>query len=178
MNDFFYIKGVLDTKLLAETLDEDNRDRDFFSIGIDTVHGEPSLSNTTITGHHKSFLLIDRDEKLVPSNFKEFVKIFGGQKTKSSVNVISIFGKIGDGKSHTLNASIFNDEVFKTSSEQGACTKGVYGAYDPEMNALVLDTEGMSGSSGQENQKIRILWKVSGRFQFFYTYYKRFCFFL
>lgn len=63
------------------------------------------------------------------------------------VKVVSIFGNTGEGKSYTLNKVFFNgEEVFKTSSSQISCTLGVWAKYDPNLNVICLDTEGLLGS--------------------------------
>ena len=77
------------------------------------------------------------------------------------VKVVSIVGNTGDGKSHTLNHVFFDgQEVFATSSQPASCTLGVWAAFDKATNTIVLDTEGMMGSSGNSNQRIRMLLKV------------------
>ena len=80
-----------------------------------------------------------------------------GQASK----VVSIFGNTGDGKSHTLNNTFFNGkEVFKTSASQLSCTVGVWSAYEPNSNTIILDTEGLLGTSSNNNQRTRLLLKV------------------
>jgi len=77
------------------------------------------------------------------------------------VKVVSIFGNTGDGKSHTLNQTLFGGrEVFTTSHLQTSCTAGVWAAYDPAHHAIVLDTEGLLGVSANENRRTRLLLKV------------------
>ena len=77
------------------------------------------------------------------------------------MKVVSIFGNTGDGKSHTLNHTFFDGkEVFATSSSQLSCTVGVWAAYDDVNRAIVLDTEGLLGVSGNQNQRTRLLLKV------------------
>lgn len=49
----------------------------------------------------------------------------------------------------------------RTSSNQASCTLGVWGAFDPNTKALVLDTEGMLGISSSAKQRKRLLLKVS-----------------
>jgi len=81
--------------------------------------------------------------------------------TSMRVKVVSVFGNTGDGKSHTLNHTFFNGvEVFHTSSEQDACTLGVWAAFDPHLRVICLDTEGLLGSTSHENQRTRLLLKV------------------
>lgn len=81
--------------------------------------------------------------------------------TSIRVKVVSVFGNTGDGKSHTLNHTFFNGvEVFHTSSQQDACTLGVWAAFDPHLKVICLDTEGLLGSTSHENQRTRLLLKV------------------
>lgn len=85
--------------------------------------------------------------------------------TSIRVKVVSVFGNTGDGKSHTLNHTFFNGvEVFHTSSEQDACTLGVWSAFDPHLRVICLDTEGLLGSTSHENQRTRLLLKVIMRY--------------
>ena len=80
-----------------------------------------------------------------------------GQASK----VVSIFGNTGDGKSHTLNKTFFNGkEIFKTSASQLSCTVGIWAAYEPFSRTIVLDTEGLLGTSSNTNQRMRLLLKV------------------
>lgn len=75
--------------------------------------------------------------------------------------MVSIFGNTGDGKSFTMNECFFNGkEVFHTSSEQDSCTIGIWVAYDRNLNVICIDTEGMLGSTNNENQRMRLLLKV------------------
>ncbi|XP_050548428.1 zinc finger FYVE domain-containing protein 1-like [Daktulosphaira vitifoliae] len=112
--------------------------------------------------HSHSFLLLDEKERLKVPNVETFVKRLYGYKNNSPVKVISIFGNTGDGKSHTLNQCFFKgSEVFRTSSEQKACTVGIWVAFDPTLNIVCLDTEGFSGSALHNKQRIRLLLKVS-----------------
>ena len=77
------------------------------------------------------------------------------------MKVVSIFGNTGDGKSHTLNHVFFQgQEVFRTSAHQHSCTVGIWAAYSPLRKALVIDTEGLLGTSDNENQRTRLLLKV------------------
>lgn len=78
------------------------------------------------------------------------------------MKVVSIFGNTGDGKSYTLNHALFNgDDIFRTSNEQDSCTLGVWAAFDPKLNVICLDTEGLLGSTRNKNQRMRLLLKVS-----------------
>ena len=80
---------------------------------------------------------------------------------ETGMKVVSIFGNTGDGKSHTLNHTFFDgQEIFPTSSSQLSCTVGVWAAYDDVNRAIVLDTEGLLGVSGNQNQRTRLLLKV------------------
>lgn len=80
---------------------------------------------------------------------------------QTNMKVVSIFGNTGDGKSHTLNHTFFDSkEVFATSSSQLSCTVGVWAAYDGVNHAIILDTEGLLGVSGNQNQRTRLLLKV------------------
>lgn len=77
------------------------------------------------------------------------------------VKVVSIFGNTGDGKSYTLNHALFNgDDIFRTSNEQDSCTLGVWAAFDPKLNVICLDTEGLLGTTRNKNQRMRLLLKV------------------
>lgn len=74
---------------------------------------------------------------------------------------MSIFGNTGDGKSYTLNKTFFDGwEVFKTSSAQDACTFGVWAAYCPSLEIIVIDTEGFLGQASNPNIRARMLLKV------------------
>lgn len=80
----------------------------------------------------------------------------------AGVKVLSIFGNTGDGKSHTLNHILFGGEtVFYTSKSPSSCTVGVWAAYDPTLSLVVLDTEGLLGAAVKQNQRMRLLLKVS-----------------
>ncbi|XP_043264468.1 zinc finger FYVE domain-containing protein 1-like isoform X4 [Colletes gigas] len=90
----------------------------------------------------KSFLLIDEQEYLKVSTAKQFVEKLNCSAKDVKVKVVSVFGNIGDGKSHMLNQTFFKGkEVFKTSNKQNSCTIGVWAAFDPLLNVICLDTE-------------------------------------
>ncbi|XP_014482879.1 PREDICTED: zinc finger FYVE domain-containing protein 1-like [Dinoponera quadriceps] len=109
----------------------------------------------------KSFLLLDAQEKLMVSNAKEFLQKLHCVDQDAKVKVVSIFGNTGDGKSHTMNQTFFRGkEIFKTSNEQDCCTLGVWAAFDPELNVICLDTEGLQGVTNCENERMRLLLKV------------------
>lgn len=94
------------------------------------------------------------------SSTEQFLRRLGCDGSR--VKVVSVFGNTGDGKSHTLNQVFFNgEERFKTSSEQDSCTLGVWAAYDPNLRVICLDTEGLLGNTNHENQRTRLLLKVS-----------------
>lgn len=89
----------------------------------------------------------------------EFISKLGCDDAQ--IKVVSIFGNTGDGKSHTLNHTFFaGKEVFKTSATQQSCTVGVWAAFDPVHNAIIVDTEGLLGVSANTNQRTRLLLKV------------------
>lgn len=80
----------------------------------------------------------------------------------AGVKVLSIFGNTGDGKSHTLNHILFGGKsMFYTSKSPSSCTVGVWAAYDPTLSLVALDTEGLLGAAANQNQRMRLLLKVS-----------------
>ncbi|XP_061698985.1 zinc finger FYVE domain-containing protein 1-like [Syngnathoides biaculeatus] len=107
-----------------------------------------------------SFLLVDENEEMQIEDDAVFVKKLNcgaGELLK----VVSIFGNTGEGKSHTLNHTFFmGREVFKTSPTQESCTVGVWAAFDPFHNVVVIDTEGLLGNSSKQGQRTRLLLKV------------------
>lgn len=105
-----------------------------------------------------SFLLLDAQEELTVPSAEFLQRLNCGKKNK--VKVISIFGDIDDRKCHAMNQTIFKGkEVFKTSnkqnrtlggvfkipSRQNSHTLGVWAAYDPTLNVICLNTEGLQG---------------------------------
>ncbi|XP_050408229.2 zinc finger FYVE domain-containing protein 1 [Patella vulgata] len=107
-----------------------------------------------------SFRLSTEEEHLEIENEPEFLEKLGCEENEL-VKVISIFGNTGDGKSYTLNHTLFDGkEVFKTSSDQNSCTIGTWAAYDPQRKAVAIDTEGLLGVSPNQNQRTRLLLKV------------------
>ncbi|XP_076756713.1 zinc finger FYVE domain-containing protein 1 isoform X1 [Xylocopa sonorina] len=109
----------------------------------------------------RSFLLIDGQEYLRVSSAEQFVEKLNCSDKDPKVKVVSIFGNTGDGKSHTLNKTFFKgEEVFKTSNDQHSCTLGVWAAFDPALNVICLDTEGLLGVTSYENERTRLLLKV------------------
>ncbi|MGH0124442.1 UNVERIFIED_CONTAM: hypothetical protein FKN15_073057 [Acipenser sinensis] len=82
-------------------------------------------------------------------------------KQDEHLKVVSIFGNTGEGKSHTLNHTFFmGREVFQTSPAQESCTVGVWAALDPLHRVVVMDTEGLLGTSSNLGQRTRLLLKV------------------
>ncbi|XP_064408780.1 zinc finger FYVE domain-containing protein 1 [Latimeria chalumnae] len=108
----------------------------------------------------KSFLLVNENEILQVKDEEDFVDKLGCVPD-CSIKVLSIFGNTGDGKSHTLNWTFFESkEVFSTSPTQDSCTVGVWAAYNTALPLLVLDTEGLLGTTANQNQRNRLLLKV------------------
>lgn len=96
------------------------------------------------------------------SSARAFLQRLHCQDPMARVKVVSIFGNTGDGKSYTLNHALFNgDDIFRTSNEQDSCTLGVWAAFDPKLNVICLDTEGLLGTTRNKNQRMRLLLKVS-----------------
>lgn len=92
---------------------------------------------------------------------EHFLRNLGSLDPRTKVKVVSVFGNTGDGKSYMLNHTFFNKiEVFKTSSTQSSCTIGAWAAYDPQLKIICVDTEGLLGTSENENQRTRLLLKV------------------
>lgn len=119
-----------------------------------SLHGMPSLQGINMKSSMpsfdelQSFLLIDGREYLKVSNAEQFVEKLNCTENGLKIKVVSIFGNTGDGKSHTLNQTFFKGkEIFKTSNEQSSCTLGVWAAFDPTLNVICLDTEGLLGKS-------------------------------
>ena len=109
----------------------------------------------------QSILLMDHTEQLSITSPSELCSRLGCDSS-AVTKVVSILGKTGEGKSHTLNQTFFcGEEVFPTSSQQTSCTSGVWASFEPSLQALVLDTEGMLGTSHNENVRTRLLLKVT-----------------
>ncbi|OXU20485.1 hypothetical protein TSAR_001428 [Trichomalopsis sarcophagae] len=131
-----------------------------------SLHGVNSLVNqnskvSRLCDSLQSFLLIDGNEYLKVSNSEQFIQKLHCTSNDLKVKVVSIFGNTGDGKSYTLNQTFFHGyEVFRTSSEQNSCTLGVWAAFDPGLNVICLDTEGLLGITSHENARTRLLLKV------------------
>lgn len=123
------------------------------------IHAEESLGNLEFEG--KSVLLFDGNERLCVNSEKHFLERLRIKDEVQKVKVVSIFGNTGEGKSYTLNETFFNGEnVFRTSADQVSCTLGVWAAYDPTLNVICLDTEGLLGITKKEDQRTRLLLKV------------------
>lgn len=109
----------------------------------------------------KSFLLLDTSEYLKVPSAEKFARCLGCPDASTKVKVVAIVGNSGDGKSYTMNKVFFQgEEVFETSSEQTSCTMGVWAAFDPCLNVIALDTEGLLGSTTREDQRTRLLLKI------------------
>lgn len=108
----------------------------------------------------KSVPLLDDQEHLLIKSEATFLKALSIPPNRK-VKVVSIFGNTGEGKSFTLNHVFFDGErVFRTSASQRSCTIGVWAMYDPKLNVICLDTEGLLGVSKKESQRTRLLLKV------------------
>ncbi|KAL8583835.1 hypothetical protein ACOMHN_040304 [Nucella lapillus] len=139
----------------------------------DLCHGAENLISREIDGvdsnddshsvdgpSAKSFLLVDDKEELQVRDEEVFMQHLGCSKD-ARVKILSIFGNTGDGKSHTLNHTFFNGrKVFQTSASQNTCTLGVWAAFDHHSNVIVIDTEGLLGSSANDNKRTRLLLKI------------------
>ncbi|GAB6021662.1 Zinc finger FYVE domain-containing protein 1 [Chamberlinius hualienensis] len=111
-------------------------------------------------GPGRGFLLINEKEQIQVQSPVEFIRKLGCTD-RDYIKVVSIVGNTGEGKSYSLNHAFFDGrEVFKTSSTPNSCTLGVWAAYNSEMKVIVLDTEGLLGSSNNCNQRTRLLLKV------------------
>uniref|UniRef100_A0A5K3FFU0 GBP domain-containing protein n=1 Tax=Mesocestoides corti TaxID=53468 RepID=A0A5K3FFU0_MESCO len=114
----------------------------------------------------KSVKIVDADESFL---FKS-PEVLGqalGCRPDQRLKTLAIVGNTGDGKSHTLNYAFCGGasrgktgEVFITSASPSTCTLGVWAAYEPERNYLLLDTEGLLGASSNPNKQRRLLLKV------------------
>ncbi|KAK3918575.1 Zinc finger FYVE domain-containing protein 1 [Frankliniella fusca] len=147
------------------------------SFSASDINSEPrsmaSLQDITVTSEKftslrlhsvsesKSFLLLDGNEYLQVASAEKFASCLGCPNSSSKVKVVSIVGNSGDGKSYTMNKVFFQgEEVFQTSSEQTSCTMGVWAAFDPCLNVITLDTEGLLGTTKREGKRTRLLLKI------------------
>ncbi|KAH9513767.1 Zinc finger FYVE domain-containing protein 1 [Bulinus truncatus] len=122
--------------------------------------GNEELEDSKYFSPIQCFLLVDDQEILQVKSHEEFIDKLGCDK-KDTFKVVSVFGNTGDGKSHTLNHVFFEGrEIFKTSPSQTSCTLGVWCALATIYKTIVLDTEGLLGSSSNENQRTRLLLKI------------------
>lgn len=113
-----------------------------------------------LSKYKQGFLLVNENEELQVKSSEELLQKLGCPE-KCLVKVVSIFGNTGDGKSYTLNHSFFGgQEVFCTSDTQQSCTIGVWAAYHRETNVVAIDTEGLLGTSSNENRRMRLLLKI------------------
>ncbi|XP_043498927.1 zinc finger FYVE domain-containing protein 1-like isoform X2 [Polistes fuscatus] len=130
-------------------------------ITVNSNTGMEGLSAKNKPNNIESFLLIDKYERLKVLSAEQFIRKLNCIGKDRRVKVVSIFGNTGDGKSHTLNQTFFKGrEVFKTSNDQTSCTFGIWAAFDPNLNVICLDTEGLLGVTVCESGKIRLLLKV------------------
>lgn len=114
----------------------------------------------TVNNYKQGFLLVNEHEELQVNSSEELFGMLGCSGT-SLVKVVSIFGNTGDGKSFTLNHTFFEgQEVFHTSDTQQSCTIGIWAAYHKESNVITIDTEGLLGTSSNENRRMRLLLKI------------------
>lgn len=98
---------------------------------------------------------------LQANSAEEFIKQLRCDEN-AKVKVVAICGNTGDGKSYTMNECFFHGkEIFSTSSDQDSCTIGIWAAYDHNSNVICIDTEGLLGSTSNENQRTRLLLKVN-----------------
>ena len=136
-------------KSLDSSMDDFDKLSDF-SPNLLIMKKKNPLLNSCMKCHNnnnKSFLLLDGQENLQVPDVEEFLKKLNCTENNIKVKVVSIFGNTGDGKSHTMNQVFFKgEEVFQTSNEQNCCTLGVWIAFDPILNVICLDTEGLQGT--------------------------------
>lgn len=137
-----------------------NKSRTHSESSSSSVQEYESLDKDSYIKKPACFLLIDEQEVLQVKTAEEFVSKLGCHST-TLVKVVSIFGNTGEGKSHTLNYTFFNQqEVFRTSPTQNSCTIGIWCAYDSERRVITIDTEGLLGLSENVNRRTRLLLKV------------------
>ena len=104
--------------------------------------------------------LFDQEERVCVQTVEDWADKLGCDLT-SQCKVVSILGNTGEGKSHTLNHTFFaGAPVFSTSSLQESCTTGAWASYDPDLQVVIIDTEGMLGAAENENMRTRLLLKV------------------
>ncbi|CAL8071964.1 unnamed protein product [Calicophoron daubneyi] len=112
------------------------------------------------SGTPHSVQLVDDKEQLLFDDHEELASELDCP-VDQALKVVAIVGNTGDGKSYTLNQTFFHgEEIFATSASQTTCTMGVWAAYLANKNCLLLDTEGLLGTSLNQNQHRRLLLKV------------------
>ncbi|XP_070579045.1 zinc finger FYVE domain-containing protein 1-like isoform X2 [Ptychodera flava] len=148
----------LDTELKQVQLEDDE---DLYSATSNpSAASSAVLTDDDSQAKIKGFLLVDDKETLKPTSEDEFIEELGCPDD-ATVKVVSIFGNTGDGKSYTLNHTFYDGkEVFQTSPNQDSCTIGVWAAYDNGLNVITIDTEGLLGTTPNQNQRTRLLLKV------------------
>ncbi|XP_070530501.1 zinc finger FYVE domain-containing protein 1 isoform X2 [Cardiocondyla obscurior] len=147
---------------IMKSLEYDSEKLPEFSPNLFTVKQNPLVNSCPkCHNNNKSFMLLDGLENLQISNPDEFLKKLTCTKNNTKVKVLSIFGNTCNGKSHTMNQVFFKgQEVFRASNEQNCCTLGVWAAFDPTLNVICLDTEGLEGVTSCENERAKLLLKV------------------
>lgn len=121
----------------------------------DSSEGKPVLPSAP-----RAVQLFDDKEQLIYDDHAEFSDALGCPVNRP-LKVVAIVGNTGDGKSYTLNhAFCGGSEVFATSPSQSTCTLGVWAAYLPGKDCLLLDTEGLLGTNANHNMHRRLLLKV------------------
>ncbi|TPP61796.1 Zinc finger FYVE domain-containing protein 1 [Fasciola gigantica] len=122
---------------------------------IHTSDGKPVLPSAP-----RAVQLFDDKEQLIYDDHAAFGDALGCPVDRP-LKVVAIVGNTGDGKSYTLNhAFCRGSEVFATSPSQSTCTLGVWAAYLPGKDCLLLDTEGLLGTNANHNMHRRLLLKV------------------
>lgn len=129
-------------------------------VGVGANHNTSSSSSSSSTSTNSSGSS-SQSSSLNSSNTSTPLSLSPHPNDDKLVKCVSIFGNTGDGKSHTLNQTFFNGRpIFRTSDKQETCTLGVWCAYDPLTHSLIFDTEGLLGSTHNENERMRLLLKV------------------
>ncbi|XP_071582621.1 zinc finger FYVE domain-containing protein 1 [Temnothorax nylanderi] len=148
-------------KSLDSSLDNDFDKLPEFSPKLFTAGKNPPVNCTKChNNNNKSFLLLNGWGNLQVLNAEEFLRKLNCAEN-DKVKIVSIFGNTGDGKSHTMNQVFFKgEEVFQTSNQQNCCTLGVWAAFDPILNVICLDTEGLQAVASCESERTKLLLKV------------------
>ncbi|KAF5400603.1 hypothetical protein PHET_06175 [Paragonimus heterotremus] len=125
-----------------------------------SVRQLPSDTGTDMSTEFGAVQLVDEKEQLMFEDCEAFVEQLGCPMDQP-VKVVAVVGNTGDGKSYTMNHTFFHGtQVFATSPSQTTCTMGVWAAYVPSKSCILLDTEGMLGTTLNQNQHRRLLLKV------------------